>query len=267
MATLYTRKNYSFHKNNAGSSRAIVFIHGVAAGAWCWGSMAEYFYLRGFNTHAIDLPCHGTRVGKDAIPSLGDYRNAVRRLIKSVSASHEEVYVVGHSMGGHLVQTIGPGIKVKGVILLAPAPCNGVEFNGIGVNTIISTMGRSFKDYTEKGGSYLRHHIAQFFTDQSDPIIDYWVSQRVFEPVGVLTRLRFAPPPLSLPQTKRVLIGIPTKDIVIAPKTMDGIALQISGTGLHVTKYEFPLSHMFIAERGWQQVADSIHRWIHEAPV
>lgn len=264
MSILVEHENYSYHKQEQGSSRAIVFIHGVAAGAWCFDSMAEYFFDRDFDTYAIDLPGHGTRAGRDKSLSLPKYRDVARELIDIVSATHEEVFLVGHSMGGHIAQTVGAELKIAGLVLLAPAPCRGVKFEGLNVDTLIDTFSGSIAAYRKEGGSLLQHHIAQFFIDKNDPIIESWTAQRVFEPLNVIAKLRIAPSGMNLPTTRRAFVGIPTSDIVISPITMRATADHIKALGINVDTQELPLSHMLIAERGWEQTAFAVLDWINK---
>ncbi|MEM6800752.1 MAG: alpha/beta hydrolase [Bacteroidota bacterium] len=104
----------------------LIFVHGAWHGAWCWEKyFIPYFTSLGFDCHAFNLPKHDTPGPVTGINSLSlaDY---VQALKLEVDSSEELPIIIGHSMGGIIVQKYLETYPAKMAILLAPAPPAGV---------------------------------------------------------------------------------------------------------------------------------------------
>jgi pimeloyl-ACP methyl ester carboxylesterase len=83
--------------------RAVVFIHGISGGARMWSPQLASFAAEGFAPVALDLPGYGDRppvANLDFETLAADVEEAVTRL------RIERPVLVGHSMGGMVVQTM-----------------------------------------------------------------------------------------------------------------------------------------------------------------
>ena len=82
----------------------ILFVHGVCHGGWCWEEhFVPYFEGLGYECHAINLTGHeqaGSRANINHL-SLSDY---VKDVVEAVHAINRPPILVGHSMGGMIVQ-------------------------------------------------------------------------------------------------------------------------------------------------------------------
>jgi pimeloyl-ACP methyl ester carboxylesterase len=104
----------------------ILFIHGMWHGAWCWEEhFLPYFAENGYVCRALDLRGHGSSEGRDRLrwTSIADYVDDVVRVVREMGAPP---IVVGHSMGGMVVQKYLEENSAPAGILLAPAPPRGV---------------------------------------------------------------------------------------------------------------------------------------------
>ena len=100
----------------------IVFVHGILHGAWCWDEhFLAYFAERGYETHAISLRGHGRSRPRGPIRwnSVADYVDDVMHLI---DALENPPILVGHSMGGLVVQRLLETYDAPAAILLASVP-------------------------------------------------------------------------------------------------------------------------------------------------
>lgn len=104
--------------------RPLLLLHGAWHGAWCWQAAMHDFAERGFEVHAISVRGHGgsSRVRGFNFCSLADY---VRDLHTAVAAIQPTPIVVGHSMGGYLVQLLLMQAQLPGAVLLASIPTSG----------------------------------------------------------------------------------------------------------------------------------------------
>jgi len=99
----------------------IVFVHGMSHGAWCWEeSFIPYFERLGYHCLAMNLPGHDMPGSTRAIHyALDAY---VEALSKTVATLEEDPIIVGHSMGGMILQKYLVKGRCKKAILLASVP-------------------------------------------------------------------------------------------------------------------------------------------------
>lgn len=119
---IISKKNSGIKKGN------LIFIHGVDHGAWVWKNFMEYFSGYGYDCYALSLRGHGGSEGREDLDnfSLDDYTQDVIQVLSPFSG---DAIVVGHSMGGGIVQKLigeHPGY-VKAAILLASIPPCGMD--------------------------------------------------------------------------------------------------------------------------------------------
>ena len=112
----------------------ILFVHGMAHGAWCWEEhFIPYFEKLGYNCVAFDLPGHEVQGSTRRISySLGDYVNALHRVVADLEAPP---VIIGHSMGGMILQKFLQKGSCKKAILLASVPPSGVLMASLRVLT------------------------------------------------------------------------------------------------------------------------------------
>lgn len=104
----------------------LLFQHGAWHGAWCWQSWLDYFNELGYDVHAISLPGHGRSPALRHINryTLGDY---VRTLAGVVRQIRPAPVLIGHSMGGAILQKYLETYYAPAVVMLAPVPAGGVR--------------------------------------------------------------------------------------------------------------------------------------------
>lgn len=105
----------------------LLFVHGAWHGAWCWKEhFLPYFFARGVSCYALSFRGHGESEGIEKLHtfSLNDYMDDVLQVMARLK---EKPVLIGHSMGGAIVQKIvhtHPD-KIKMVVLLASIPPQG----------------------------------------------------------------------------------------------------------------------------------------------
>lgn len=107
----------------------MIFIHGAFIGAACWAEyFLDYFAEKGHRALALSLRGHGSSWGGDRLYSFGinDYVNDLASVIASLD---DEPILVGHSMGGLIIQNYlkKPGSRARAAVLLASAPPEGLS--------------------------------------------------------------------------------------------------------------------------------------------
>ena len=104
----------------------LLFVHGAYAGAWSWEThYLPFFARRGWCANALSLSGHAGSAGREYLDmlSLDHFVNDVRRVIRSLD---RPPVLIGHSMGGLIVQKCLETEDVPGVVLLASVPPQGL---------------------------------------------------------------------------------------------------------------------------------------------
>jgi len=108
------------------SKPTLLFVHGACHGSWCWKKyFVPFFEAQGFPCRAIDLSGHETP-GSTANINHIPFSQFVDDLERAVQELDELPVLIGHSMGGMVIQKYlerGPAHKV---VLMAAAPPHGV---------------------------------------------------------------------------------------------------------------------------------------------
>ncbi|MEZ5581984.1 MAG: alpha/beta fold hydrolase [Candidatus Competibacteraceae bacterium] len=111
----------------AGSPKAVplLFVHGAFVGAAVWDAhFLAYFAEHGYSAHAVSLRGHGGSAGHESLSwhSLADYVDDLRRTVAVLDAPP---VLIGHSMGGMVVQKYLEMHAVPGLVLMASVPPHG----------------------------------------------------------------------------------------------------------------------------------------------
>ncbi|MEO1328327.1 MAG: alpha/beta fold hydrolase [Pseudomonadota bacterium] len=83
---------------------AVLFVHGICCGAEIWRPrFLQHFADAGFDSYAVSLRGHGASEGRGALAwtTLNDYAADLERTIARID---KPVAIVGHSMGGAVLQ-------------------------------------------------------------------------------------------------------------------------------------------------------------------
>jgi pimeloyl-ACP methyl ester carboxylesterase len=142
----------------------VIFIHGAGGGQYTW-SYQKGFFEKQFNPIIIELPGHGESEGEGE-EEIGRYAEHVLAFLKALGL--QKVFLVGHSMGGVIVQTLAltQAEVIKGIVLVGtgarlkvlPVILNGIKNNFEETVRMINQFAYSRKapsDLIEKGISIM----------------------------------------------------------------------------------------------------------------
>ncbi|MGB0721761.1 MAG: alpha/beta hydrolase [Gammaproteobacteria bacterium] len=104
----------------------LLFIHGGYVAAWCWAEhYLPYFADRGYSCAAVSLRGHGGSGHDGTIHqlSLDDYLADIER---AAAGFDRAPVLIGHSMGGLLVQRFIERHGAPGAVLMASVPEQGL---------------------------------------------------------------------------------------------------------------------------------------------
>jgi pimeloyl-ACP methyl ester carboxylesterase len=103
----------------------LLFVHGAWHGAWSWENFLPYFAEQGYEVHAVSLRGHGNSEGKEGIRwySAHDYVSDLKQVANSLNT---HPVLIGHSMGGYVVQKYLESHNAPAGVLLTSAPTMGI---------------------------------------------------------------------------------------------------------------------------------------------
>jgi pimeloyl-ACP methyl ester carboxylesterase len=105
---------------------AFILVHGSWQGGWCWAEVVQRLRADGHEVVAPDLPAHGDDATPVSAVTLQDY---VDRLVRVTETVSEPAILVGHSMGG-LVMQVAEAVpdRVRALVFVsAILPSNGMS--------------------------------------------------------------------------------------------------------------------------------------------
>lgn len=104
----------------------LVFVHGAFSAAWTW---AEIFMPRaaeaGYTSYALSLRGHGESDGSAHLDqhSIRDYVDDLARVVEEIG---ETPILIGHSMGGFVVQKYLEHHTARAAVLMSSVPPQGL---------------------------------------------------------------------------------------------------------------------------------------------
>jgi pimeloyl-ACP methyl ester carboxylesterase len=240
----------------------LLFVHGACHASWCWDAhFLDYFADRGFRALAVSLRGHGDS-GLDGKPlnacSIADYVEDVRSVVKQLPVPP---VLVGHSMGGFVVQKYLESASAPAAVLMSSAPPRtwfvrsmwaGRRHPWLGVKSNVTRNALAL--YPEP--AFVRE--ALFSPRTPEPVIQDCFERIQNESFRALTsdmsirnlvRTRLVTTPLLVLEGDQVFWGRRVaRDI--------GRAYQLDA------EYFTDMGHDMMLEPGWQAVAERIDGWL-----
>ena len=100
---------------------AVLGIHGYGGYPGELALPAIRLHALGFTVYVPRLPGHGTSGSDFEKSSRKDWYRCVREAYMNLHADYDQVYVIGHSMGGILALLLAFEFTIPRIILSAPA--------------------------------------------------------------------------------------------------------------------------------------------------
>lgn len=239
--------------------RPLLFIHGAYVGAWCWEEhFLPWFAARGWPAYAVSLSGHGASRQREYLDSysIADYVDDVAEVIAKLP---EAPVLIGHSMGGMVVQKYLERHSAPAAVLLASVPPQGLMGSAMGLMFsrphLLTDLNRIM------GGGEI----------QADSLREALFHQ----PVDEATLLRYYQ--LSQPESHRAIWDMTLFNLAV-PMLMNRPPLLVLGAEydnlippdqvrMTAATYGVPASifpgmgHGLMLEQDWEQVARRIDEW------
>ncbi|MBI5667379.1 MAG: alpha/beta fold hydrolase [Chloroflexi bacterium] len=237
----------------------LLFVHGAWHGAWCWDEyFLPYFAQHGYEAHALSLRGHGKSAGRVRWASVVDYVNDVEQVARSFD---KLPVLIGHSMGGYVVQKYLESRRAPAAVLLAPVPVVGIFPATVryGLRHPLALLKTGLKlDLYPLVGTPALSRDTLFSRELPDTqVLAYHErlqseSFRFFLDSSLLNLPR--PAGIHVP----VLVLAAAQDRVFTRREQERTA-----RAYHTQAEFFPVAHDMMLEPGWQAVADRIIVWLN----
>ena len=242
----------------------LLFVHGAYGGAWLWDEhFLPYFAERGWVAHALSLRGHAGSCGADTVQfaRLCDYVADVEQVAASLTAPP---VLIGHSLGGMVVQHCLHRGPVPAAVLMASTPPHGM---------IGSLFGMALTNPQLMYELSFAHHLGPQLTD-GRAIVRALFSEGMPAPLARSYMRRFQA------ESDLVILDLLFLDLPPSTPTLDTPVLVLGAEndsfvyrgGLETTadtyraKAEiFPgMAHAMMLDLGWESVAERIAAWLED---
>lgn len=244
----------------------LLFVHGAWHGAWCWEPyFLPYFAEQKYIVHALSLRGHGRSLNLKSMRFTGiaDYVMDVAQVANQIAhESGVRPVVIGHSMGGYIVQKYLETHTAPAAVLLASLPV-------IGTLPFTLRMAQRYPLTVLKALLQMRLYP---FVESADLVRDHFFSPTI--PAEKLTayhkklvdeafRINFEaglfarPNPKAIHPTPMLVLAAENDTVFTVPEA------QATARAYGTEAVVFPdMAHDMMLEPGWQSVADTIIAWL-----
>ncbi|OBK63101.1 alpha/beta hydrolase [Mycobacterium colombiense] len=239
----------------------LLFVHGLAHAAWCWDEyFLSFFAERGYRAVAVSLSGHGSSSKPRSLRacSISDYVNDVRSVADSLPS---RPVMIGHSMGGFVVQKYLEYHRAPAGILMASIPCGGVYGTALRNAKrhpwlLIKTSLTNNTVQMINTPARAREALFSARTPEADVL--RWAARLQNESQRALLDMLF----LNLPVPERV-----TAPLLVLGAECDGsitmAEVQATAHAYGTEAKIFPhMGHDMMLEPGWGTVANRIDDWL-----
>lgn len=240
----------------------LLFVHGAFTSAWCWKECyLPFFAAAGFEAHAVSLSGHGDSRGREHLDSLSiaNYVNDVREVADGMTAAP---ILVGHSMGGFVVQKYLEQHVAPAAVLMCSVPPQGLMSAAMGLmmsrpnlllelNAMLSGSRNgmaSLRDAMFAQPISVEHMTSIYRHAQAESHRALWDMTLLNLPQAALVK-----------RTPLLVMGAALDQLI--PKS----SIEMTARTYGVTAEMFAgLGHGLMLEQGWQLPADRILAWLQE---
>lgn len=237
----------------------LLFIHGAYAAAWCWAEhFLPYFAAAGYAVYAVSLSGHGGSRGREYLDTLSidDYVHDVAQVVAALPAAP---VLIGHSMGGMVVQKYLERAKAPAAVLMASVPPQGLWASAVDLAIRRPALLRDLNRLL--GGGQIQVEIlreAMFAQPVAvEQLHSYYLRMQPESHRAIWDMTLFNLPQPRLMHHPSLLVLGAGKDH-LTPASMVELTARTYGVEAEI----FPdMGHGMMLEHDWIKVADRIKAW------
>ena len=241
----------------------LLFVPGMQHGAWCWDvHFLEYFAGHGYPSYAVSLRGHGKSDGRDKLrwTRIADFAEDVASAVAQLPRSP---VLIGHSMGGFILQKYLEDHTAPGAVLLSSPSPSGLLGTALRiarrrpVTFAKVTFGFSLMPLIATPD--LAREAFLSVDLPRDDLVDYWKQMEDDSYAAFLDMVALDLPNAAKVTTPMLVVGA-GRDNMLSTRDNEATA-RAYNTPLALIP---DVAHDSMLEVRWQSVADRILAWLHE---
>ena len=228
----------------------VLFVHGAAHGAWCWRNWMELTARAGYPSYAVSLRGHAGSEGSLLKSTLSSY---VDDVVRTAGDLPSPPILVGHSLGGLVVQRTIAGIPVKAAVLVAPVSARS------GFRTLFSIARQHPLDAGRilLGGSIPMRYEYLFESLSKNEARGYIASCGGESSLAQFQVIFHRPSSRPAGDAPVLVLGTPDDNLIV-PADVHDTARRYSAPLV-----EFPgMGHDLMLDEGWKKPGDTMIDWL-----
>lgn len=256
----------SRHPESPTTQTPLLFVHGAWHGAWCWSEhFLDYFVTRGYSVYALSLRGHGASDGRERLRwwRVADYVADIRQVVAGLP---QPPVIIGHSMGGFVVQKYLETDPARAAVLLASVAPHGILVRFLrfvlrhplaGLKVVLG-----LSPYQVVGTPALAREML-FSPDLSPATAEIYFRQLQKESFLAFVDMML----LNLGRPERVttpvcVLGGSADQTILTPD------VEATARAFRTTARLLPdISHDAMLDPRWQTAADAISAWLQEQAI
>ncbi len=243
----------------------LIFVHGAFAGAWCWDEhFLPYLAEQGYSAYALSLRGHANSKGDLHTAGVADY---VEDVVEICERFKKPPVLIGHSMGGAVVQKFLEDHPARAAVLMNSVPPTGLS------SSIMYMMFTSplllhelslMQNVSPHFGSINTMRQALFSKDMSDSEIEPYLMYSQ----GESGRITFdllgfnLPNVFKIPKIPMLVLG--AENDAFFPVSVIRNTAETYSADLHIFANT---AHAMMLERNWREVADYMITWLKKQKI
>lgn len=241
----------------------LLFIHGALHAAWCWDvHFLDYFAQHGFAAHAVNLRGHGNSEGREKLrwARIADYAEDVANAVRQLPSPP---VLIGHSMGGFIIQKYLEDHTAPGAVLLSsPSPAGLLPTairNAWRHPLIFAQVNLTLSLFPLVATPRLAREA--FFSDdlRDEQLLAYWKQMQDDSYMAFLDMVVLDLPKPAKVKTPLLVLGV-GRDNMLKPSEIEATARAYNAQSVIIAA----VAHNSMLEPRWQCVAERILVWLNE---
>lgn len=248
----------------------LLFVHGAFCGAWIWQEyFLPYFAERGWEVAAVSLRGHGNSGRRQDLDRYG-LREYVSDVAEAMASLKRPAVLIGHSMGGMLVQKVmdAPPASAPapvGVALMASLSPWGLWPTGAFMASARPDLLREIAMIQLMGPEAATPEGMQaaMLSDHADPAdTARWFALMQPESRLATAQLTWLVPPLPtfLPHVRPPMLVMGAEnDVFVPPAVVEATARYYQADDLEILP---DTAHAMMLEPHWHEAAEVLEAWL-----